>query len=170
MTTATAISLEEYLNTSYEWEPEYVDGELIERPMPTDNHALVQHNIERAFIVREDGAFECRPGVRLPLGATRVRIPDYAVFPSDYTGARYPLTPPIAVIEILTPDDLHAVLSGKFNDYQAWGVRYSWLVDPERNTIRRIEDANWIRVDSIEIPDHGLVISAAEIFSRRGQR
>ena len=44
MSTRTKISLEEYLHTSFEDGPdrEYVDGELVERAMPTFEHGLLQ--------------------------------------------------------------------------------------------------------------------------------
>ena len=32
MSTKSAISLEEYLRTSFEWDREYIDGEIVEIP------------------------------------------------------------------------------------------------------------------------------------------
>jgi hypothetical protein len=42
MPTKTAISEEEYLTTSFEHDPEYRDGELLERSMPIFKHGEVQ--------------------------------------------------------------------------------------------------------------------------------
>src|SRR5580698_1605470 len=42
MTTGTAVSVEEYLRTSYEPNCEYIDGVLIQKPMPTTGHSRLQ--------------------------------------------------------------------------------------------------------------------------------
>jgi hypothetical protein len=41
MGTKALISPEQYLSTHYEWDPEYVRGELRERPMPDGVHAWI---------------------------------------------------------------------------------------------------------------------------------
>ena len=38
MQAQTLLSQEEYLHSSFEYEPEYLDGELVEREMPNDFH------------------------------------------------------------------------------------------------------------------------------------
>ena len=40
--TLPLVSVEEYLNTSYEHDMEFVDGVLIERGMPTQAHSILQ--------------------------------------------------------------------------------------------------------------------------------
>lgn len=42
MATKTLITEEEYLATGFEWEPEYRDGEIIERPTPNTKHSTTQ--------------------------------------------------------------------------------------------------------------------------------
>ena len=36
------VSLDEYLRTSYEWEPEWADGKLVEREMSDVSHSDAQ--------------------------------------------------------------------------------------------------------------------------------
>ena len=40
--TLPLVSVEEYLNTSYEHDMEFVDGVLVERSMPNEFHSLLQ--------------------------------------------------------------------------------------------------------------------------------
>ena len=45
MSAGTLISVEEYLNTSYDPDVEYVDGVLVERNVGHEQHSNVQSNI-----------------------------------------------------------------------------------------------------------------------------
>jgi Uma2 family endonuclease len=42
MSSAVFVPVEEYLSTSYEPPCEYVDGQLIQKPMPTWQHGILQ--------------------------------------------------------------------------------------------------------------------------------
>lgn len=74
----TLISVEEYLNTSYDPDLEYVDGVLVERNEVRWLHSLVQRNIILAFGRKYPAVFAV-PELRSKTRATRFRIPDIAV-------------------------------------------------------------------------------------------
>ena len=39
--------------------------------------------------------------------------------------------PPFLAIEILSPDDRHADLMEKIEDYRSFGIPWIWVIDPE---------------------------------------
>src|SRR3954453_9574266 len=72
------VPVDDYLNTSYEHDMEYVDGVLVERGMPTPAHAALQAIIaEYLRRHRKEFAFgvltECRVEM---VKRSRYRIPD----------------------------------------------------------------------------------------------
>jgi Uma2 family endonuclease len=165
METKAAISVEEYLRTSYEYDPEYVDGELVERSLPTYLHARAHAKICGAFIREETHchllvAIE----VRIPTSGQRWRIPDLAILADRGPDSKYLSAPPLAVIEILSPEDSFASLLSKFEEYRDFGVAHSWLVDPERRHVYKYENGSLLQVDAIEFPGRGFRLAASEIF------
>ncbi len=42
MATGTQIPVEQYLSTDYEREPEYIRGEIVERPIPNLIHSIIE--------------------------------------------------------------------------------------------------------------------------------
>jgi Uma2 family endonuclease len=42
MATAQLISVDEYLHTSFEYDAEYVEGRIVQRPSPQKNHCRMQ--------------------------------------------------------------------------------------------------------------------------------
>jgi Uma2 family endonuclease len=57
-------------------------------------------------------------------------IPDVAVFRNRVPPGRYPSTPPLIAIEIVSPEDRHSDVLEKLSEYETWGVKHIWLVDP----------------------------------------
>lgn len=135
MKAGTQISLEEYLETSYRPDCDYVDGEVVERNVGDREHADFQLGIGSYLRVRQK-----RWGVRVysewrvRVSATRYRIPDLVVVRDSERDERYLTQPPFLCIEILSDrDTLHSVQE-RIDDYFAMGVPYVWVVNP--HTVR----------------------------------
>ena len=112
MSVRTAVTLNEYLHTSYEYEPEFVDGELVERSMPSLPHARKTVRISSAFESSSSSTkLYAAIDVRLRVTPTRYRIPDISILADAVPDERYPSKPPFGVIEILSPDDSLSDLS-----------------------------------------------------------
>ena len=79
--------------------------------------------------MQEQGRLFTRPELRMPVAPGKYRVADLAIFEQPPIGS---LTnkPPLAVIEILSPDDRATKLHRKLSDYAAFGVRHIWIVDP----------------------------------------
>jgi Putative restriction endonuclease len=106
MGTTTYIPVEVYLRSSYEPDAEYVDGEIERRPAGELDHASWQHAIATWFWQHEDewriGAL---PSLRVQVAATRYRVPDVTVLDRNQPTEQIITHPPLAVFEVLSPED-----------------------------------------------------------------
>ena len=130
MAVATRVSLEEYLNTSYEPECDYVDGVLEERNVGRNRHSETQSLII-AFLMnlRKQHGHRVMTEQRVRVSPTRVRIPDVCLVPwSD----RDEVTqgPPALWIEVLSPDDRFKRVVARLQDALSMGVQTIWIIDP----------------------------------------
>jgi Uma2 family endonuclease len=131
MAVAAKISVEEYLNTSYRPDCDYVDGEVQERNLGQQSHGRLQFTIAVWFSSRER-QFRCRvlPEVRLQVRKDRYRIPDIMLIPIEAAGEEIVKTPPLLCIEIMSPGDALARIRERTQDYFAMGVPVCWIIDP----------------------------------------
>jgi Uma2 family endonuclease len=127
------VSVEEYLNTSYDPDREYVDGEVVERNLGEKDHSRVQRELIGFFWSRraELGTY-CFPEQRVQVTPTRFRVPDVCVYIGGEPDSQIFRTPPFLVIEILSKEDRARNLNEKIEDYLSFGVPYVWVIDPER--------------------------------------
>ena len=159
------MSVEEYLHTTFDGaDREYLDGEVVERNMGNKSHGKIQ--LRLGSILQ---AFEQRTGiyvvveVRQKVTGTRFRIPDVAVF-EDEPEEEVPSTPPLVAIEILSPDDRVGYVIPKLEEYRQWGVRHIWLADPDSRKLFTYGDAGLHEVTELSLPQHGIVLTLADVF------
>jgi Uma2 family endonuclease len=128
----TLVSVEEYLNTSYEGpDREYVDGRIVERNLGEKDHSRPQRKLIQFLGSLESSlrtyAF---PEQRLQVKATRFRIPDVCAYIGSEPDEQIFRTPPFLAIEILSKDDRASDLQEKLDDYRDFGIPFVWVVDP----------------------------------------
>jgi Uma2 family endonuclease len=128
MAVETLISVEEYLNTSYSPDMEYVDGVLVEINVGDPRHSFVQGRIVHA-LYRKYPEIIVLPEVRSRTSKTRYRLPDVAVTLRMPEG-RFIKEAPYIAIEILSEDDRVTRLIEKLKEYAAMGVPNIWVFDP----------------------------------------
>src|SRR5262249_23060228 len=139
------ITPEQYLATPYEREPEYVRGEIVERSLPTKRHSKIQQRL--SVILDRIG---CYPELRLRLADDLFRIPDISIYEQE-PNLEVPTTPPLLIVEIVSPDDRFHELVEKCDEYCKWGVANIWVVEPQLNKLYAYE--NGLRgVDRFELP------------------
>jgi len=161
----TALSVEQYLATSFpDLDKEYRDGELVERSLPDYLHAKT-HALLIAFFValRKTQSVFARPGLRLKIRPDLYLIPDVAVFHPAEPAVRYPDTPPLVAIEILSIDDKLNDVREKLEIYRSWGVPHVWLVDPYSRRMYTC-DAGLMEVATLRIPELSVELTPAEVF------
>lgn len=123
--------LEVYLHSSFEPDAEYVDGVIEERPMGEWNHADWQAAILEFFRTRRtDWNIRAAAEVRVQVTPERFRVPDVTVLDRNLPVEQIITHPPIAVFEILSPEDTVNRMLTKLADYERMGVRTILLLDP----------------------------------------
>lgn len=138
--TNSTVSLAEYLHSDYEPDAEYVDGAIEERPMGEDDHASWQEALLRWFHRHADvWQVRARPGLRVQVSPTRFRVPDVTVLDRRQPKEQIVTRPPLAVFEILSPENQVRRMLAKLGDYEAMGIRQIWVVDPDGPRFYRYE-------------------------------
>ena len=163
----TQISLDEYLRTDYEPDCDYVDGELEERNVGEKEHSIVQ-----AFFIKwlakfeEQWKLEVCPEIRLRISPSRVRIADLAILPLNAPFEAVLTTPPIAVIEVLSPEDRMSRMLKRVADYIAFGVQYVWILDPIRKKAIVYTDRDTIELEhgTLRTENPTIEVPLSEIF------
>jgi Uma2 family endonuclease len=112
------MSVDEYLHTTFDGaDREYLDGEVVERNVGNKSHGRIQGRLIYLLSLQEErtGIFVV-PKVRHRVQSTRFRIPDVAVFESE-PSEEVPSSPPLVVIEVLSPDDRIGYIVPKLEEY-----------------------------------------------------
>lgn len=131
MATSTQLPLEQYLATSYRPDCDYIDGDIEERNLGEREHARMQTAITLWFGQHVKAwRFEVLVEQRVRISATRVRVPDICLVSLDAPYETVISAPPLAVIEILSPEDRVARYNERLDDYRRMGVKNIWVVDP----------------------------------------
>ena len=133
MKPATAMSVDEYLSTRFEIEPDYVDGELRERYLGSRQHGRTQFRIALWFETRRPTLkLIAIPAQHVRISASRYRIPDLCILKESAPKEKILSTPPHICVEILSEDDTVYSLEDRIDDLRTFGVPNIWIIDPER--------------------------------------
>ena len=171
-TVASSVPIDVYLRSSFEPDAEYVDGEIQERAVGELNHAAWQAAIQQWFWLRQqDWRIRVYAELRVQASPTRFRVPDVVVL--ENTGPLSGMdqiirTPPIAVFEILSPEDTLARVMEKLSDYENMGVPAILVIDPKTGKKYQYLSGDLRQTDAFEISAaqklHRLKLSDFEEF------
>ena len=132
MATAPAVhvSIDEYLNTEYEPDCDYVDGVLEDRNVGKKKHGKTQ-GLLYSWLFSQIGSKGKHPIIelRVRLSLSRVRIPDVCVVDLDDQD-EVQQKPPALWIEILSPEDRFNRVQRKLTEVLDFGVPTIWIIDP----------------------------------------
>ena len=132
----TLISVEEYLNTSYEGaDREYLDGRVVERNLGEKDHSRPQRKLV-IFFDRLEATLKTFsfPEQRVQVKPTRFRVPDVCVYVGAEPDEQVFRTPPFLAVEILSKDDRASDLQERLDDYREFGIPYVWVIDPRKKS------------------------------------
>ncbi len=143
-TPTKSITLEEFLKLP-ETEPasEYLDGQIIQKPMPQGEHSTIQGEliIEINAVVKPKKVARAFPELRCTFGGRSI-VPDVAVFtweriPRKENGgvANVFQLAPDWIIEILSPDQSATKVTKKILQCLNYKTQMGWLIDPDEQTI-----------------------------------
>ncbi len=161
------IGVEEYLDLVFEDrpEPDYVDGEVVGRALPTPLHGQIQALLAVLFAaLSKRTPLAIITEVRAQIEPRLFRVIDFAVFRGARPEGRYATSPALVVVEIISPDDRYGKLTHRLEDYRRWGVPHVWLVDPELKRLYEYSEAGLLQYPSLRLPEFDFEISAQELF------
>jgi Uma2 family endonuclease len=161
----TLISPEEYLAMHFpDRGPEYVRGELREKPMPDSIHGAIQAMlIVLLDQLRRQHGLSIRPENRCRVGPDAFRLPDVAVFARE-PFELLPTIPAIVVAEIVSKEERRVELIDKLRDYAAWGVPNIWIVDPWSRRLAVWRNDAEIPVSALTLPEYGLEVRLDQLI------
>ncbi len=152
MATAVKVSLEEYLNTSYRPDVEYLDGELKEKSVVGFAHGEVQGFLFSWFSQRyQEWNIRCAVETRTRVSAQHVRLPDVVVIAASDRRKGALDRPPLVAIEVLSPTDTYQDLKLRAADLEAMGVQNVWLIDEDARTAEIWRNGAWHLADSAKL-------------------
>jgi Uma2 family endonuclease len=123
--------VDEYLQTSFRPDRDYVDGVVEERNLGEKDHSRVQVRLAAFLFAREKPWKICAfTEQRVQVSPTRFRIPDVCVTLGE-PAEQVLRTPPFLCVEILSPEDTVTRLQQRIDDYIHMGVAYVWVIDPQ---------------------------------------
>ena len=126
------ISVEEYLNTTYRPDVDYVDGEIEERNLGEFDHGDLQLAIGALLRIHPaDWGVRVVVETRTRVSPTRFRIPDVCVLSARLPRERIISHPPLLCIEVLSPSDTLKKMRKRVQDFFDMGVKDIWIFDPE---------------------------------------
>jgi len=134
------VPVEVYLRSEYEPAAEYVDGEILERPMGELDHADWQNAISTWFRNHaQQWNIRVFPELRVQVRPENYRIPDVTVLDRSLPIEQTITRPPLAVFEVLSPEDTVKRLKQKLAEYAKMGIPQIWVVDPDNGSFERYE-------------------------------
>ncbi len=122
---------------------EYIDGQIIQKPMPQGKHSAIQGEFVPAInsVVKPRRVARAFPELRCTFGG-RSTVPDIVVFiwsriPRDENGEIANTFPgaPDWTIEILSPDQNQTKVTKNILHCLQHGTQMGWLIDPDEKTV-----------------------------------
>jgi Uma2 family endonuclease len=164
--TQLPISVSEYLHTSYRPDCDYVDGVVEERNLGEFDHASVQRAL-LVWFIQQEGKLGVRayPELRVQVSPTRFRVADICVLSTTAPREQIIQTPPVAIIQILSPEDRVSRYLERLEDYRRMGIRSLWIVDPASRRAFDFSSGNWIETTSFVDPNTGIRLDLNSLFS-----
>src|SRR5277367_2859049 len=168
MATTTYVPVETYLRMESEPDCEYVDGQIEERPMPEYDHSSWQSALI-LFFNAHDKTWDVRSRaeLRVRVSPTRFRVPDVTVLSRSTPIEQIIVTPPLAVFEILSPENRMAAMMEKFADYERMDIAGIWIIDPRKSVEESIgygyQSGKLEIVTTFGLPSLGITFMMEEI-------
>ena len=167
MATASLLSIDEYLATTYRPDCDYIDGELQERTLGKFNHSNLQRALILYFGPRErPWNVRALPEQRLRVSTTRVRIPDICLLSRNQPIEDVITQPPLVCIEILSDGDTLRSTRPRLDDYRDFSVSHIWIFDPIKLEVWTYDGAEFeLAPEVLAVVGTAIEIPLAELFS-----
>jgi Uma2 family endonuclease len=124
------LSVDEYLDRSFDPKCELLGGETRPKPLGTGKHSKMQRRLLRLLEAEfGEGRVEFELSVRI---GDEVPVPDLVVLKTHNPPMYRDVLdePPLLCIEVVSPSQLPAEMLAKCARYHDFGVPFCWVVDP----------------------------------------
>jgi len=131
---STPVSLDEYLNTAYEPDRDFVDGVLLERNVGTQRHGLLQTSLILLFgqyIKSHRIVVFTETRLLVDAASGRHRIPDVMIVEVPYSKGKVVTDVPAIILEVKSPDDTFDDIVDRCFDYEKLTVGNIVVMDPD---------------------------------------
>jgi Uma2 family endonuclease len=157
---------ERYLRSTFEPDAEFVRGEIAERSTADYLHSKIQGLLLIWFgrLMERHRVQPC-PELRMRLGPGVYRVPDISLIAGPEPEVRFPDTPPLVTVEIVSLDDRYSDVVEKLEEYREWGVPHVWLVDPHKKRLSVYNESGLQDVTSLTLPEYNFEIPAEQLFA-----
>ena len=138
MATPVLIPVQEYLNTTYRPDCDYINGEVRERNAGEKQHGVLQGLLTAIFLNHLD-TWRLLPVTeqRVQVSPTSYRIPDLCLVQQENAAEAIVRVAPVLCVEILSRNQTLNDMADRVKDYLGMGVQDIWVFDP-------VEHAAWI--------------------------
>lgn len=162
------VPVDEYLSKTSRPDREYIDGVLVERNVGTRAHSLLQ-----SLLVLHFGQFRKKYGYAILTEArtvsvprSRYRIPDVMLVESPMPNSKVVDETPLAVFEVLSPDDTMREQLQRFREYEKLGVVNMILLDPEERRAYSFREGalQEVQLISLSIGGNEIPFDTVELF------
>lgn len=167
MASTTLISVSEYLKNTYRPDCDFIDGRIEERNVGEHDHAALQAAVILWFGQRQqEWNIEVLPEQRIQISPTRFRVPDVCLVSLDNPVEQVLTKPPLACIEILSPEDTLRRMQERVEDYRSFGVANTWILDPAKSQGYDCRPSGWLNATEFAIAGTPIRMNLPELFSR----
>ena len=166
MAASVLTPISDYLHTVYRPDREYLDGEVVEKSMGKWEHSRLQALLAMWFGQHEqEWKIQTATEWRLQVSPLRVRLPD-VVLVRDGAQPDILTTPPLLVVEILSPDDSYSDTQQRAQDYLTMGVPTIWIIDPQTRTARICAGLAWTQSTRLEVAGTPIYVELESLFAQ----
>jgi Uma2 family endonuclease len=102
----------------------------------------------------------------MQVSPTRFRVPDVCLVSLAQPVEQVLTQPPLACIEILSPEDTMRRMQERIEDYRQFGVANIWILDPGTRRGYNCRPSGWLEASEFEIPNTPIRLVLSEIFAR----
>jgi Uma2 family endonuclease len=165
MATATSqLSVQDYLKTTCDPDCEFVEGILEERPMGERDHAAWQDAIQAWFRDhKRKWNIQIYPELRVQVAPNLFRVPDVTILSREAPREQIVTHAPLAVFEILSPEDTMTRMLNKLADYERMGIQAIWVVEPKKPSYFRFSEGKLMPASVFELPGSSFQVPMSEI-------
>lgn len=158
------VSVEDYLRMSADPDCEYVAGVVEERPVGEYDHSTWQIALAAFFLAREkELGIYSRPELRVQVSADSFRVPDVTLLSRDAPREQIVTHPPLAVFEILSPEDSMTKMLEKLSEYERMEIGAIWVIEPKKRIYYRYRGGQLTPGTVFELPGGRFSVPFSEI-------